>query len=65
MVGKFLLEISNIRLLRGFPKNLWKHILVCEYIYMQSMWEKGYVEMKKQFFFQWHSDNNIKIATPA
>ena len=32
---------------------------------MQNMWEKSDVEMKKQIFFQWHSGNNVKIATPA
>jgi len=31
---------------------------------MQNMWKKGDVEMKK-YFFQWHSGNNTKIATPA
>ena len=29
------------------------------------MQKKGYVEMEKVFFFQWHSGNNIKIANPA
>ena len=32
---------------------------------MQNIWEKWDVEMKKQFFFQLHSGNNVKIATPA
>ena len=31
---------------------------------MQNIWEKWDVEMKKQIFFQGHS-NNVKIATPA
>ena len=29
------------------------------------MQKKGYVQMEKVFFFQWHSGNNIKIANPA
>ena len=28
------------------------------------MWEKWDVD-EKTFFFQWHSGNNVKIATPA
>ena len=32
---------------------------------MQNMWGKGYVQMKKKHFFQWHSGKNIKIATSA
>ena len=50
--------------MKGYKKGvLRKHFTMR--VYMQNMWEKGDVEIKKFNFFYWLFGNNRKIAIPA
>ena len=48
---------------RESQKFLGKHFTMR--LYMQNVWEKWDVQRCKTNFFQWHSGNKVKFATPA